>query len=88
MDEINESPYSVFLEQAVRFVYENKPVSITLVAEQKTGEVLTAYYHSDTNNKMTAIMHILTNFIIDTISNNKEILKELLMAEDEESADT
>ena len=83
MDEINESPYSGFLEQAVRFVYENKPVSITMVAEQASGEVLTAYYHSDANNKMTAIMHILTNFIVDTIANNKEYLKELLTAEDE-----
>lgn len=56
MDEIRESEYSEFLEQAVRYIFEHKPKSITFVAEGRGDEgVMTAYYDSEANNKMTAI---------------------------------
>ena len=79
MDEINESHYSEFLEQALRYIYEHKPKAITLVAESHGDEgVMTAYSHAEPQNKMTAIQMILTDFIMETIVNNREYLRALL----------
>ncbi len=83
MDEINESPYSEFLESAVRYIIENKPKAVTLVAESDgDGPDMTAYYHAEAHNKMTAIMHILTDFIMEIIGNNREWIRQMIDGED------
>lgn len=87
MDEIKESPYSEFLENALRYIYEHNPDSVTVVAEGADGNpnlTMTSYYQSHASNKLNAIMNILTDYIMEIIGNNRDYVREILLGEDDD----
>lgn len=87
MDEIKNSEYSEFLESAIRYIYEHKPDSVTIVVEGADGDpglTMTSYYQSGARNKLNAIMNVLTDYILEIIGNNRDYVREILMGEESE----
>ena len=87
MDELKNSPYSEFLENALQYVFEHKPDSVTIIAEVADGNpnlTMTSYYESHPSNKVNAIMNLLTDFVMEIIGNNRDYVREILLGEGED----
>lgn len=76
MDEQNlqNSPYSQWLEGAVKTIFEGKPVSIGLVAHMENDEVLTAYYKANMTEKAIFAAHINEDITLEIIKNNAGLI--------------
>lgn len=78
---IEKEEYAEFLEDAVKTLFNIKPVQIALVARTEQGNTLTAYYHCDAEDKAIMAHHIQSDVVMDIIENNAETVKEMLESE-------
>lgn len=86
---IEDSPYAEWLEGVCKTVMTLKPDSIGLVATGLgNGMALTAYYEADAGEKAEMMSHLMSDFIMDIIKNNAEIVRNCVMDAENDEDDT
>ena len=83
--DITKAPYAEFLEEAIGYIFENKPDKIALAATMPDGDTLTAYYQSDAQDKAIFAHHIYSDAFLEVVKNNIGEIKEALEELEEEN---
>ena len=76
------------MEQSIRSILDFQPDSIGLVAirdSDRTG--LTGYYFAEATDIWMMAGHLMSDFVLDVVGNNKQYLLEVLNSDDEDELD-
>lgn len=78
MSEWEELPYTEWLEETVKTIFEQNPDKISVCARLKDDCTLTAYYQCDAEDKAVFAHHITADAMLDIVLNNIGTVKEAL----------
>ena len=78
MSDWKELPYTEWLEEAVKTIFEQNPDRISVCAKLRDGCTLTAYYQCDAEDKAVFANHITADAMLDIVLNNIGTVKEAL----------
>lgn len=80
--DIQNSPYSEYLEEIVKMIYEEQPLCIGIVARLPDGCTAKAYYSCTPEDKGVMAYHMLQDSVYDVILNNIEDIRSALEGHD------
>lgn len=70
--------YYSWLDDSVHALIDSKPLSVGISAILPDGNVLTAYYNADQQDKALMANNFFADAMLDVVINNIEIIKEAL----------
>lgn len=88
MNDITETDYAEWLEEALRSLYQMEPVSIAIVLKDPEGNIGTTYFNCSVSDKTSMAAVIEQDSMFERLIINKEFLKQLIYrVEDEEDTE-
>ena len=78
MAEFKNKEMAVWLESAVKTMFESEPDSIAVAARLSDGCTMTAYYHADAEQKAVFAHHITNDAVLDVVRNNIGLIRDAL----------
>lgn len=84
MANIESSPFSAWLEDVLRELYDIEPACIAMEMRDSDGRVYTSYWQIDSNDRACIIDAMQDDKLVDFFRNNKDMILEILNEEDED----
>lgn len=78
MNDITKQPYSKWLEESLKVIFEFKPACLCIAATSPDGETFTGYYNADATDKAVFAHHIQSDVTMDIIRANIATIKAML----------
>ena len=76
---------SSWLEEVLRFIYDESCVSVAIACTTEEGPILTSYYRCSSADKALYASYINQDSMLDTLEANPRKLKEIISSCDDES---
>lgn len=78
MDNIENAPYSAWLEDVIKTIFEQNPDQIAVCARLEDACTMTAYYNCCAEDKAIFANHINSDAAMDMVLNNIGMVKQAL----------
>lgn len=84
MDAVDKQELFAWLEESLKALVDENPVSAAVVGINDKGETLTGYFHADAQQKAVFAHHINSDAMLDVVLNNIEMVRDALDELDED----